>query len=144
MNRALAATLFALLPVYALAQDDHQSTQLTIETAPNQAQIELVCRFSKECFETEACSDTEFKTQLSGKAGGLTPADMVVEANLITDAETTTMLGLRSDKTYSLSGGLFDARHLLTIAASGAARYTVHLADGPMVITYHGKCEGQS
>ena len=32
--------------------------------------------------------------------------------------------------------------HVLTVQAGrGAARYSVHLNEGPLAITYHGQCE---
>ena len=59
----------------------------------------------------------------------------------VSDAETVDMTGTKQVKALSLTGGGFDARHLLSIAADGASRYTVHYADGPIVISYLGTCK---
>ncbi|WP_458876931.1 hypothetical protein [Arenibacterium sp. CAU 1754] len=35
------------------------------------------------------------------------------------------------------------ALHVISTSASGDARYSVHMA-GPMLVTYHGTCEGEN
>ena len=132
----LGAPVFAWQGGAALANQS-----LTIETAPVQAEVTMQCLFDFECFETETCAESGFEATLSGKAGGLTESDMVVDVKMISDAETTPMLGVRSGAAMSLSGGSFDARALLTIGAEGAARYTLHLIDGPLALTYLGTCK---
>jgi len=143
MIRHVTAFLVALaLPSDTLAEEAHAAEQLTIETAPVKAKVDLTCNFEIECFETENCVETGFSTQLTGVSGGMAADNMIVDATLQSDAASTPMLGLQSAGSYALSGGTFDARHFLTIAATGGARYGVHLADGPIAITYHGTCEG--
>lgn len=128
----LCAATFA---VPAWAADEEESG------APEQREIKLQCTFASECFEAESCAATTFTGELVGRAGGINNVDMVVQAEFITEIGDTLLLGARSGKAISLIGGDFDARHLLTIAADGGARYTLHYADGPMAISYFGVCE---
>lgn len=106
---------------------------------PLAAQTEALraCDFTFECFEAEACTETEYTPSLTGEIG---TDGMLVEAEFESPSETVALLGVASDGALSLVGGSFSARHLLTITADGAARYTVHYADGPMVISYLGTC----
>ncbi|MFZ5961745.1 hypothetical protein ACOXXX_02240 [Thalassococcus sp. BH17M4-6] len=117
--------------------------QLTIDTAPAQVLIDRTCTFSTECYEAESCTDTGFDITLQGDAGGMDMQSMVLRTRLISDAGTVEMLGVQDSGAMSLSGGTFEARHLLTVNAEGAARYSVHYIDGPMVVTYLGTCEGE-
>jgi len=138
-----ASFVFAaiLLASPLIAQNMPQTEDsFKLETAPVKATFTLQCVFVTECFEGEPCAETSFSAQLNVVAGGLTETDMVVQSDLVSDAGDATMLGVRSGTAMSLAGGGFDARHLLTIAQDGAARYTVHYADGPMFINYLGAC----
>lgn len=117
--------------------------RLTIDTAPAQAQLNLVCRFAVECYEDEVCAETSFGAALTGDAGGMDAMSMVVQAELKSDAATVELLGVRDAGAISLSGGPFEARHLLSVAADGAARYSVHYLEGPVVVSYLGRCEGE-
>ncbi|MCX8226162.1 MAG: hypothetical protein OTI35_08820 [Sulfitobacter sp.] len=123
-----------------LAAEDAPAENLTLETAPFRQEIKLQCNFVTECVENEPCTETEFTPEITGIGGGLTADDLVVQAEMVTDAETVELLGVTSDKSLSLSGGTFAARHLMTITENGATRYTVHYADGPFVISYLGTC----
>ncbi|MBP0482054.1 hypothetical protein [Sagittula salina] len=114
---------------------------LTVTTAPVQADISLGCQFDRECLEDEACSDSGFPAMLDAHAGGLDPEVLMVEANLVAEDGTTFLVGARDHGRLSLSGGDFEARHLLTVSAEGDARYTVHYAEGPMMVSYLGRCE---
>jgi hypothetical protein len=138
-----AALVFSGQQVIAqeTAHDELESAETyTLDSAPAQLSFTLQCTFEKECLEDEVCNDTTFAPVLKARAGGLTETDMVVEAELVSEAGDATLLGVRSNGAMSLSGGTFEARHLLTIAANGTARYTLHLSDGPMVISYLGSC----
>ncbi len=113
---------------------------LTLDNAPFRQDIKIACNFITECVEDEPCTDVEFTPDITGNAGGLTSDDLVVQSEMVTDAETIELLGVKSGKSYSLSGGTFAARHLLSITDNGATRYTVHYAEGPFVISYLGTC----
>jgi|TARA_R110002012_G_scaffold50466_4_gene130507 hypothetical protein len=151
MRLIFPIALVAFSPAFAQVTppaDDHTdghtdgaaSENLTLETAPFRQEIAIACDFKTECVEDEPCTETEFTPQITGIAGGLTPDDLVVQSTMVTDAETVELLGVKSGMALSLSGGTFAARHLLSITETGAARYTVHYADGPFVISYLGTC----
>jgi hypothetical protein len=91
--------------------------------------------------ENEPCTETEFTPDITGNAGGASADALTVQSQMVSDAETVDMTGTKQVKALSLTGGGFDARHLLSIATDGASRYTVHYADGPIVISYLGTCK---
>jgi len=122
----------------AFAKDEDGS--YTLQNAPVQSEISMLCAYENECLDAEACNNTTFSFELKGHADGLNDVDMVVQAELISEIGDTILLGARSGEAMSLSGGTFDARHLLTIANNGNARYTLHYSDGPMAISYLGAC----
>ncbi|MEM8577794.1 MAG: hypothetical protein AAGF60_08080 [Pseudomonadota bacterium] len=117
------------------------AAQMTIDNAPVREMLERACVFATECVEAEGCTETEFEPRLAGRMGGMTPDEMIVEAGFESPAETVRLLGVLSNGALSLAGGTFQARHLLTVSDTGAARYTVHYAEGPMAISYLGTCE---
>ena len=141
--RFLKTTLpaFLLLGAPLVAQVPNMSADLTIENAPVQMEIALSCTFETECFESESCAASTYMFELNGRAGGLTDTEMVVQTELVSEIGDTRLIGARSGEAMSLAGGTFEARHLLTLAADGAARYTLHYAEGPMVISYLGECK---
>ncbi|MEO0936627.1 MAG: hypothetical protein AAFY38_00565 [Pseudomonadota bacterium] len=112
---------------------------LAVMAGPAVAQSEIAkaCAFMQECFEAEGCTETDYTPALTWQVGA---DELLVEAQFDSPSETITLIGVASDGALSLAGGSFAARHLLTVAADGAARYTVHYADGPMVISYLGVC----
>ena len=122
----------------AFAKDEDGS--YTLQNAPVQSEISMLCAYENECLDAEACNNTTFSFELKGHADGLNDVDMVVQAELISEIGDTILLGARSGEAMSLSGGAFDARHLLTIANDGYVRYTMHYSDGPMAISYLGAC----
>ncbi|WP_425100504.1 hypothetical protein [Tropicibacter sp. S64] len=121
--------------------EDGALPQMTVETAPVQADVALNCAFATECYEDEGCQDSGFGFLLDGHGGGLDEATLMMEAMISSEAGDVFLMGARDAGAYVLSGGGFDARHMLTIGAEGAARYTVHYAEGPQVISYLGRCE---
>ncbi len=145
LRNVLGSLLIALTlsaPAIAQSNDAETSSESSADLdAPFKREIALSCAFVSECFEAESCADTTFSVALNGRAVGVKAIDMPVEFEMISDTGTTTLIGVRSSAAYSLSGGAFQARHLMTIAEGGAARYTLHYADGPMAISYLGACE---
>ncbi|WGW02892.1 hypothetical protein [Tropicibacter oceani] len=146
-KKKLGVLALCLLPGAALAQDDaaqdelaQAPEQLTVETAPVQERMTLSCAFAQECYETEACQEAGYGFELTGRAGGMDPQTLVVDGTLRSETGDVPMVGVRSEGLYSLSGGGFEGRHLLTIGAEGEARYTVHYSDPVMVVSYVGQC----
>ena len=119
------------------------NAQLGIRQAPVQDEIALSCRFGIECLEAEGCVAGGLSATLDGRAGGMDAQSMTVQAELAFEAGAVEMLGVMDSGAMSLSGGPFEARHLLTRAPDGATRYTVHYTDGPMVVSYLGQCEAR-
>ncbi len=142
LNSACAAMIVVGSSIAVFAEEDHLAQELTVDGAPVQAEIALECRFAKECLEDEDCADSGYAFSLNGRAGGVNENAMVAQTVLSDDAGNTDLLGVRQDGALSLGGGRFETRHMLTISVEGTARYTVHLADGPMMISYSGMCEG--
>ncbi len=110
-----------------------------IANAPVQVEVSLTCTFTTECFDFDACTETALTVDLSGLGGGLEPDELILAADITTDAETFAMLGTQNADQISLTGESDYGHGLFTLSA-GAARWTVHYADGPMSITYGGTC----
>lgn len=111
-----------------------------IDKAPHQEKIALSCQFRLECFEGEACAQTDYAFELNGLAGGLGPDAMAVLVTLESVGGNVELLGTGSGEVMVLSGGGIEARHMLTLQGA-AIRYTLHYSEGPMVISYLGACE---
>lgn len=95
------------------------------------------CRFVTECFETESCSDTDFSVDIQAGPDG---PDHVL---LVTPSETLDATLAGSEDLGLLMAMGETALHVISTSASGDARYSVHMA-GPMLVTYHGTCEGEN
>jgi len=100
----------------------------------------LACSFARECVETEPCADTDFELSVAGRLGGLGAGVVLARATLGTVAGDVDTFGTRGGDTLFLQGGDAGSRHYLTVTG-GAARYTVHMGQGPAVIRYFGTCE---
>lgn len=99
--------------------------------------VEVECLFTQECFEAEACDEASFSVRL-GK--GTVPGEVVMRTPAETIAGT-----VRGNDTSSLvwSARTPSSEQLLSWGADGTARYTLHLTDGPAVVSYLGQCEAQ-
>ena len=140
MTRIWTVLVLSTLASAAVAQSTEQSDTAHLNTSRFQQQISLTCEFVTECYDTEACGETQYSVDLVGQASGLEANAMVVSIELSSAAGTEDLVGVIQDKTTSLSGGTFAARHFMTIAPEGAARYSVHYASGPIMISYAGEC----
>ncbi|MEM8979213.1 MAG: hypothetical protein AAGD04_07000 [Pseudomonadota bacterium] len=94
---------------------------------PAAAAAEEICRFTTECFEGEACSETAFDMTIAGD-------------KLITDAETIPVSTGGSATKNVFVGYTASAFHVLTREKEGAARYSTHLFEGLMMVNYMGTC----
>ena len=111
------------------------SAALVALVLPALAAAEHACRFDTECVDTEPCAPSGFEATLSGEAGTMamrlaSEAGTVPGTLSVTPGGATFFLGLAER-----------AVHLLTLAGDGGARYSVHLPDVPMAVTYVGTCE---
>ncbi|QDY69068.1 hypothetical protein [Qingshengfaniella alkalisoli] len=99
--------------------------------------IQLSCSFETECFEDEDCAESTFSLSLTGEVG-------ITDAQLLSDSETITgSLAATPAGGLAFLGITGPAVHLLSKGEDFTARYTVHLTNGPMVISYLGRCEAE-
>lgn len=115
----------------------HHALALLVALVPLSVQSDMLCQFVTECFEGEACDETNFELKL-------------------VDAEEpdAVMLGSVSDnvsgeiETLGSGAQVISAQgpsswQLLSIGPEGEARYTLHLTEGPAVLSYLGTCEAE-
>lgn len=148
LHRLASVVTLCALPVSLWAQDTAGRNQHAnqfgrppaIGAPPTETDVTLSCVFATECYEDEACQSSGYGVMLEGKAGGMDAEALLVEVAMSSVSGDTFLVGVQSGGIFSLSGGGFDARHMLTIGADGAARYSVHYSDPVMVLTYHGQC----
>ncbi|EPX78904.1 hypothetical protein [Litoreibacter arenae] len=95
--------------------------------------LATTCTFTTECFEAEACADSAFTVAIEEKDGA---------TRLVSDAETIPVSVGGSDAARVYVGVTDSAFHLMSSSASGVARYSTHLYDGPIMVNYLGSCEG--
>ena len=93
------------------------------------------CTFDTECFDGDGCAETEFEATLGNDGDGNSVLSTISED---VTGETVTGEGGEHSVFTGIGPG---AMHLLTRTADGTARYTVHLLEGPMAITYLGACK---
>ncbi len=89
--------------------------------------IAETCTFTQECFEAEGCSETTFSMEIEGN-------------QMITDAETIPVSTGGSETIRISVGYSASAFHVLTRETGGAARYSTHLFEGPLMVNYLGTC----
>lgn len=114
---------------------------------------DVSCAMTSECFMGEACNETTFDFSIEGRdkttfldTTGTIQMDVAI-SRLVTDAETVVgVVGTTKDQIdlfpltfYSLPAG---ATHMVSIAANGAAQYTMLMPDSEFAATYAGTCEG--
>ena len=90
------------------------------------------CSFTTECFDGDGCAETAFDLEIARDGGAVT---------LVSDAETIAVSQGGSDAVRVFVGVTESGFHLLTHASEGAARYSVHLFEGPLMINYLGQCQ---
>ncbi|TCO69747.1 hypothetical protein [Rhodovulum euryhalinum] len=129
---ALAAALVALAP--PLPAPAQQATEATDND------FALACAFVRECHETEPCAEADFALEVTGRVGGLGAGVVLARATLSSVAGDIDAFGTLGNGTLFLQGGNGGGRAYLVVT-DGAARYTRHMAQGPVSVTYHGTCE---
>ncbi|GAA0292631.1 hypothetical protein [Rhodovulum strictum] len=126
---ALAALLSVLgLPLPLAAQE------------PNENDFALECRFDRECREAEPCTATGFTLAVDGRGGGMGAGVKLARVVLYSAAGKVDAFGTLGGDTLFLQGGN-DAVRSYLVVTDGAARYTLHMAQGPQVVSYLGTCE---
>lgn len=95
---------------------------------------DVSCTFVLECFEGEACTETDYSITMEN-------VDSTTSSwRLVTESETLKGTGIRLKGPSHMIFTGSTALHVVLIGAGKNARYTVHM-QGPMAINYHGKCE---
>ncbi|WP_147124980.1 hypothetical protein [Shimia ponticola] len=97
------------------------------------------CTFTQECFEGEACADTDFGFEL--RIAG-TATDQGEPLSIITDAETISVFRpITFEDGHVMAGQSRGQAVFLSVAPDGAARYSAHFNSDGFSITYTGTCE---
>lgn len=125
------AALLAALPAAVRAQPAGETTE---------NDFALSCAFVQECYETEPCAATDHALSVTGRVGGLGAGAVLVRATLGTVSGDVQSFGTRDGATLFLQGGAGRTRHYLTVT-DGAARYSVHMGQGPAAVSYFGTCQ---
>jgi hypothetical protein len=113
------------------------ATLLAASVALPAAAIEAACHLTTECFEDEPCDEADFVLRIRPGAENMSvrlgsPADEVMG-----------QLGVaQSGATIILARGP-SSLQILTIGPGDTARYTLHLTDGPAMVSYIGTCEDE-
>lgn len=92
------------------------------------------CTFTSECFDTEECTETDYELTIAHDDHGAPILESIAE-NL-----HVTAIGGDGDTHTTFIASTNAATHLLTRTTDGSARYTVHMADGPLMLSYLGSC----
>jgi hypothetical protein len=99
--------------------------------------MDAACHFTVECFEDEPCDEADFVLRIrpgpepmSVRLGG--PVDRITGELSVADSGATLVLA-RSPSSLQI----------LTIGVDESARYTLHLTDGPAMVSYIGTCEDE-
>lgn len=104
---------------------------LLIMAGPASADV-MNCKFTTECFEAEACQETDYDVAIAGELSDArfesASASMIA---FVEKSEAATTITARDDT----------GMHLLITTPDGSARYTNLMPDVPMVISYLGSCK---
>ncbi|QIE42595.1 hypothetical protein [Meridianimarinicoccus aquatilis] len=99
------------------------------------AALDMTCHFTVECYEAEECDEADFVLDVRDseedghvRLGG--PVDDI-RGRIGTAQSGSRVVVARSQSSMQL----------LTIGPDETARYTLHLTDGPAMISYTGICE---
>ncbi len=101
----------------------------------------MLCSFTTECFDTDACQGTNYAFTLEN-------ADGQVGVKIVTETETILVNSIPTSRTNIYTGltsssavGTNAASYLLTVVGGATAIFTTHNFQGNYSITYKGKCE---
>lgn len=96
---------------------------------------DLLCSFTVECYEADACDEAMFNLRL-------VPGESENERILRSISDRTPGIVTQTDSGTMIWQAITPSTaQLLSWKLEQAARYTLHLTDGPEVVTYHGICE---
>ncbi|WP_371171130.1 hypothetical protein [Aliiroseovarius sp. 2305UL8-7] len=110
----------------------HLLTATAISVLPALPAMAQTCTFTTECYETEACQDTQFS--LTARLD---------DAKLVTDFGDLVVVGVKSDAPLTAIFASGEGSEYLLSRNGDTARFTAHSNEGPASITYLGTCEGE-
>ena len=105
---------------------------------PGMVSATTYCSFEQECFEADACGDAGFLFEYIDNANGARLQQGVTASTEFGDLGGYVLRRDESSVSYAFEGP--GAMYFLTVE-NAAARLSVHM-EGPMVVTYLGRCEG--
>lgn len=102
----------------------------------------LTCSFETECTDND-CADSSYSATVQMKAARPVDSHLTMMSAQFQDAsETIDMQGVIIDGHKRMFNMDSDAgARLLTVDGDGTARYTTHIAEPLMAMTYLGQCE---
>ncbi|MFD1797536.1 hypothetical protein FQV27_11745 [Paracoccus aurantiacus] len=106
--------------------------------SPDATAIDMACTFETECNDAE-CASSGYQGRLTIISDGAGLA----EGEWADPSETISLSAIVTNGTVlaSSSGSETGKQRLLTVLPDGKARFTTHLTDPIMAITYIGSCE---
>lgn len=99
-----------------------------VAALPAAAPAGTTCTFTQECYMADGCADTDWEVTVDPEAGVIT-----------TIAETWEILPADLAEPRQIVALGNGALALLTIGPEASAM-SVHIAEGPTVLTYFGEC----
>ncbi|TRW97640.1 hypothetical protein FNJ84_09085 [Paracoccus sp. M683] len=121
---SVGAAILTLMPLVALAQEASWN-----------------CKFQTECLDNE-CAGSAYETSLVLLTSSIDAGIATVGGRLEDSAESLPMAGMDQNgliRLFNIESAT--GARLLTLAPDGTARYTTHIADPIMSMTYLGRCE---
>ena len=120
---------------------------ILLATGAHSVPAQTECAFSTECYETEACTETEFRISYSVTTCPRAPGPRVIFASTEFGAlrgQELAPLKCSGSKSGSDSSGYVltdgNATYLLSVSDQNA-RLSVHNTSDTSVVTYHGLCK---
>ncbi len=110
---------------------------LTVMGTPVMAQFEVACSFTTECYEAEACDKADFSFKLGA---GTMPGQADMRT---TEGTVTGQIGGDDVGALYWIAETPKSVQVLSWGPDGSARYTLHLTDGPAIVSYQGTCEAE-
>lgn len=102
----------------------------------------MTCNFETECTDSD-CADSSYSATVQMKAARPVDSHLTMMSAVFSDpSESYEMQGMIVDgnrRMFNMDSET--GARLLTVAADGSARYTNHIAEPLMAMTYLGQCE---
>ena len=117
--------------------------------AAQDASYSQACKFTVECFEQDACAETDYDVALEYSFAQMEGDKGAGNGKAVDVAATRRAVVVHNEGAFvanavDFESDRFFAAELFTLVstAAGQARLITTFTDEPMVITYHGTCQG--